>query len=271
MSRVLRCYLHKYDFIRLYKALRSNCAYILPVGKRNDFMSLEPRCAHARVPLIAWKVATVVWALVIFSLSTGGFGPSFTEPLLAGALGLFHLTISKASFEVLHFCVRKAAHLAEYAVFAVLLCASSEEEVAAGEFIPTGSGPGPISHDSNAQWRNEAAATPLVKSSPWRLRRVLGCFLIAVVYSLMDEYHQSFVPGRNASLTDCGIDAIGGAMGIMAYYVHRLRLRTVGSCGTGILPVSNHGQDGHAIIHSGGERPPLQNGRSGPIISHEVK
>ena len=74
-------------------------------------------------------MATAVWALVIFSLSTGGFGPSFTEPLLAGAFGLFHLTISKASFEVLHFCVRKAAHLAEYAVFAALLCASSEEKV----------------------------------------------------------------------------------------------------------------------------------------------
>ena len=269
MSRVLRCYLHKYDFIRLYKALRSNCANILPVDKRNDFMSLEPRCAHTRVPLIAWKVATVVWALVIFSLSTGGFGPSFTEPLLAGALGLFHLTLSKAGFEVFHFCVRKAAHLAEYAVFAALLCASSEEDVAAGEFIPTGSGPGPISHDSNAQWRNEAAATPLVKSSPWRLRRVLGCFLIAVVYSLTDEYHQSFVPGRNASLTDCGIDAIGAALGILAYSVRHIRLRTLGLCGTGILPVLTPGQDGHATIPSGGQRLPLQIDRIVPIPSRD--
>jgi VanZ family protein len=169
---------------------------------------------------IAWKVAAVVWALVIFSLSTGGFGPSFTEPLVAGALGLFHLTLSKASFEVLHFCVRKAAHLAEYAVFAVLLCASSEEDGAAGL-------PRPMSNDPNAPWRNEAAAPPLVKSSPWRLRRVLGCFLVAVVYSLTDEYHQSFVPGRNASFADCGIDAIGAALGIMAYYVNHLRLRVV--------------------------------------------
>ena len=234
MSRVLRCYLHKYDFIRLYKALRSNCANILPVDKRNDFMSLEPRCAHTRVPLIAWKVATVVWALVIFSLSTGGFGPSFTEPLLAGALGLFHLTISKAGFEVFHFCVRKAAHLAEYAVFAALLCASSKEP-----------------------------------QFPWRPRRVLGCFLIAVVYSLTDEYHQSFVPGRNASLTDCGIDAIGAALGILAYSVRHIRLRTLGLCGTGILPVLTPGQDGHATIPSGGQRLPLQIDRIVPIPSRD--
>jgi VanZ family protein len=216
---------------------------------------------------IAWKVAAVAWALVIFSLSTGGFGPSYTERVLAGALGLFHLTISKAGFEVFHFCVRKSAHLAEYAVFAALLCASSEEDVAAGAFIPTGSGPCPISNDHKGQWRHEAAATP----NPWRPRRVLGCFLIAFVYSLTDEYHQSFVPGRNASLADCGIDAIGAAMGILAYYVHHLRLRAVGLCGSGILSVSNHGQNGHATIHSGGERPPLQKGQSGPITSLEVK
>ena len=188
MSRVLRYNLHKYRFFRLYKVLQS---YILPAGKQNDSMKVETRGGHARLYSIAWKVAAVVWALVIFSLSTGGLGPSFTGRVLADAFGLFHLTISKAGFEVFHFCVRKAAHVAEYAVFAVLLCASSKEP-----------------------------------QFPWRPRRVLGCFLIAVVYSLMDEYHQSFVPGRNASLTDCGIDAIGGAMGILAYYVHHLRLRT---------------------------------------------
>jgi len=172
---------------------------------------------------IVWKVAAVAWALVIFCLSTGGFGLSSTKPLLAGALGLFHLTLSKASFEVFHFCVRKAAHLAEYAVFAALLCASSKEP-----------------------------------QFPWRPRRVLGCFLVAVIYSLTDEYHQSFVPGRNASLTDCGIDAIGAALGILAYYVNHLRLRTIGLCGTGILPVLTHGQDGHSTIPSGGQRLPLQ-------------
>jgi hypothetical protein len=61
-------------------------------------MRVETRGRHARVRSIAWKVAAAVWALVIFSLSTGGFGPSYTERVLAGALGLFHLTISKAGF-----------------------------------------------------------------------------------------------------------------------------------------------------------------------------
>ena len=145
---------------------------------------------HARVRSIAWKVATVIWALVIFSLSTGGFGPSFTGRVLAGALGLLHVTLPAPSFEVFHLCVRKAAHLAEYAIFALLLCKSSEEP-----------------------------------PFPWRQRRLLACFLILLVYSLTDEYHQRFVPGRTASWADCGIDSIGGAMGILAYYVHHLQFR----------------------------------------------
>jgi VanZ family protein len=155
-------------------------------------MTAEIRRAHVRVPPIAWMVAAAAWALVIFCLSTGAFGLSFTEPLVAGGLRCLHLTVSDASFWALHIFVRKLAHLAEYAILAGLLCVSSEE-------------------------------VPL----RWSPRRVLGCFLIVVAYSLTDEYHQSFVPGRNASLRDCGIDSIGGAMGILPYYVNYLRLRTI--------------------------------------------
>jgi len=146
-------------------------------------MSAETRCAH--VPSIAWKVAAVVWALVIFCLSTGEFGLSFTEPLAASALNFLHLTILALDLGVMHLFVHKAAPLTEYAVFPVLLCASSKEQ-----------------------------------PFPWHPRWVLRCFLIILVYSLTDEYRKRFVPRRNASLKDCGIDSIGGAMGIMAYYIN---------------------------------------------------
>jgi VanZ family protein len=115
-------------------------------------------------------------------------------PLLTGALSLVHLTISPPSFEVLHLCVRKAAHLTEYAILAALLAKSSEEP-----------------------------------PFPWRQRRLLGCFLIVAAYSLTDEFHQSFVPGRTASLKDCGFDSIGGAVGLLLYYLHYLRLRAASS------------------------------------------
>jgi VanZ family protein len=38
-----------------------------------------------------------------------------------------------------------------------------------------------------------------------------GCGL----YALSDEFHQSFVPGRNAALMDVGIDLIGASIGLI--------------------------------------------------------
>jgi hypothetical protein len=89
----------------------------------------------------------------------------------------------------------------------------------------------------------------------------------------MDEYHQSFVPGRHASFADCGIDSIGAALGILAYSANHLRLRTVGLCTTGILPGStdartcpdDFGRDVDATIPSGGERRTRQNDRIAPM------
>lgn len=39
---------------------------------------------------------------------------------------------------------------------------------------------------------------------------------LTVLYALSDELHQSFVPGRNASWIDVGIDSVGALLGLMA-------------------------------------------------------
>ena len=39
---------------------------------------------------------------------------------------------------------------------------------------------------------------------------------IAVVYATSDEIHQSFIPGRDSSILDFGIDAVGVFIGIFA-------------------------------------------------------
>lgn len=44
--------------------------------------------------------------------------------------------------------------------------------------------------------------------------RLAGAFAIAVAYGLFDEWHQSFVPGRFASLTDVTLDFAGAVLGI---------------------------------------------------------
>lgn len=40
-------------------------------------------------------------------------------------------------------------------------------------------------------------------------------FGVAALYGLLDEFHQSFTPGREVSLLDFLADALGGALGAL--------------------------------------------------------
>ena len=42
----------------------------------------------------------------------------------------------------------------------------------------------------------------------------IGACTIALAYGALDEWHQSFVPGRLASLTDIALNAVGTALGM---------------------------------------------------------
>jgi len=44
--------------------------------------------------------------------------------------------------------------------------------------------------------------------------RAIGACAIASIYGAFDEWHQSFVPGRYASLTDVALDVAGAVLGI---------------------------------------------------------
>ena len=46
------------------------------------------------------------------------------------------------------------------------------------------------------------------------IRSVIISLSIAIAYAALDEYHQSFRPGRYPSVTDVGIDAVGAIIGV---------------------------------------------------------
>jgi VanZ family protein len=84
--------------------------------------------------------------------------------------------LSEARLAAAHFLTRKAGHFTEYAVLAFL------------------------------------ARRAFITSSQVTLRRYwfqLGLLLI-VIYGLLDEFHQSFVPSRTPSIYDSAIDIAGG-------------------------------------------------------------
>ncbi|TAN62501.1 VanZ family protein, partial [bacterium] len=41
----------------------------------------------------------------------------------------------------------------------------------------------------------------------------ITAFIIAVIYAASDEFHQSFIPGRNADALDWMADSFGAALG----------------------------------------------------------
>ena len=58
---------------------------------------------------------------------------------------------------------------------------------------------------------------------PPRTAIVALAALAAVLYGITDEYHQTFVEGRTASLADLGFDALGAVLGTLAYAVRHRR------------------------------------------------
>lgn len=117
----------------------------------------------------------IIWAALIFIGSSNVLSASNTSILVRAAHWVFP-TASDATLGALHFMARKAGHFTEYAVLGLL---------AARAFRTS----------SRALLRN----------------RWFWCALLFVVaYSLSDEFHQSLVPSRGASLYDSLIDSLGG-------------------------------------------------------------
>lgn len=83
------------------------------------------------------------------------------------------------------FITKKAGHVTEYGVLAFLLWQAISKERGA---------PAPLSFG--------------------------GAFIFSLLYAASDEFHQTFVPGRTARLTDVGFDALGTllALGLIWWF-----------------------------------------------------
>lgn len=104
-----------------------------------------------------------------------------------------------ALVEKLHTPVRKAAHMAEYAVLAILI------------YIPF-------------------MINVYVQNIRIRKRKQIffATFIICVIYSITDEIHQLFVPGRTGKASDVLVDSIGGLCGLLFLLcIHKLADRKV--------------------------------------------
>jgi len=129
-----------------------------------------------------------LWAVLIFVGSTSVLSASHTSVLLRVFLWIFPQA-SEATLATIHFLLRKAGHFTEYAILALLA----------------------------------ARALRTSYRKLLRQRWFWLSFLLVVVYALGDEFHQSFVPSRTASIYDSMIDMLGGltALALLVIRKHR--------------------------------------------------
>jgi len=139
------------------------------------------RPPRAAAWLRAWWPA-LLWAGVIFSMSTDTFSAEHTSAVLERILHWLVPSITEHRFLIIHHFIRKSAHFTEYFVFCLLL------------------------------YRGVRGAR-----KGWRWTWGLTALFCAAGYSALDEIHQAFVASRTASPYDSLLDSIGAfaALGVL--------------------------------------------------------
>jgi VanZ family protein len=133
-------------------------------------------------PLKFW-LPVVLWVGWIFFASGDLMSSEHTSRFLVPFLKWLKPDISLRAIELIQLLVRKGAHVAEYALLAILLWRAVRYQ--------------------SAKWGSEFA--PAAKIT----------LLLAAVGAGIDEFHQSFVASRMSSLGDVLLDVCGASVGLM--------------------------------------------------------
>jgi len=122
----------------------------------------------------------IAWAIVISSFSTGAFTSEHTSRFIIPVLHWLLPHASPETLSTVHHVIRKCGHFTEYFILSLLILRGFQ----AG-------------------------------NREFGLRLALLSILMVAGYAALDEFHQSFVPGRVAAVSDVLLDTSGGAAGIL--------------------------------------------------------
>jgi VanZ family protein len=108
---------------------------------------------------------------------------------------------------------RRALAWLAVALYAGVIFALSS--IPSGHFPSTFSGADKLVHAGEYGVLGGLLAMALgVRARGWAV--AAAALALAVAYGLSDEWHQSFVPGRQSSLWDVAADTVGAGLGIVA-------------------------------------------------------
>lgn len=131
----------------------------------------------------------IVWVGVIFLGSTDLMSAEHTSRFIVPFLRWLNPDISAETLASIHFIVRKCTHVGEYAILALLLL------------------------------RAATLITNSKRSIPILYLSVVGMSLIVAA---TDEFHQTFVASRGASVQDIMIDSSGAVLGLVIASIIRM-------------------------------------------------
>lgn len=117
----------------------------------------------------------VVWAIAISTFSTGAFTSENTGRFIIPVLHWLFPHATRDTLFLMHHYIRKTAHFAEYFILSLLLLRGIRGE-----------------------------------NRGIKLASALVAIAVVACYASLDEFHQSFVPGRTAAVGDVMIDTSGG-------------------------------------------------------------
>jgi VanZ family protein len=147
---------------------------------------------NSRTRRRVWRYGPLLlWIAFISFASTQEFSAANTSRFIRPILLWLFPNITEATITTVHFVVRKAAHFTEYAILARL-----------------------------------AFRAFVTSSHTFMKRRAFQLSLVLIVsYSLLDEFHQSFVSSRTASIYDSFIDIAGGVAALLIFWSYDKRTR----------------------------------------------
>jgi VanZ family protein len=125
-------------------------------------------------------IPVFLWMMLIFWMSTGTFSAQNTASIVEPILRFLMPSLSPEMIDMIHGALRKLGHVAEYFVLGLLL------------------------------FRSFRGGATELRIPRW----VFSSFIVLALYAASDEFHQSFVYTRTASLFDVGIDILGGVIAL---------------------------------------------------------
>lgn len=128
----------------------------------------------------------IIWLAFITFASSDQFSATNTSRLIEPLVLWLFPNVSSETLSLIHFLTRKAAHFTEYGILAFLAA------------------------------RAFRASSNATMQRGW----FLFSLLLVALYSLIDEYHQSFVPSRTSSIYDSMIDTVGGLTVLAIVYIY---------------------------------------------------